>query len=192
MRKVCSANDGKSPYVTCPVEQFRVISTQSAAILLLPGKSELLSFIGYSAGGHLVCQVAVLAKEDTRVQAVVGLAPPTDHEADSERRGGLSPSLRNLLEHPVTLDGAAREILREISPVNHIKPGLPPFLLVHGTEDKSVPFQQSLSFQARLKAAGGTCEPISIPGAPHRMSDWEKFDTGYAARIAAWLKQTLR
>jgi dipeptidyl aminopeptidase/acylaminoacyl peptidase len=63
---------------------------------------------------------------------------------------------------------------------------------VHGTEDKSVPFQQSLSFQARLKAAGGTCELISIPGAPHRMSDWEKFDAGYAARIAAWLKQTLR
>ena len=72
MRKVCPADDGrrvrrsvprargtllltlfaalappglvKSPYVTCPVEQFRVISAPSAAILLPPGKSELLSF----------------------------------------------------------------------------------------------------------------------------------------------------
>ena len=42
---ICSPRLGKSPYVTSPVEQFRVISTPSAAILLLPGKSELLSFI---------------------------------------------------------------------------------------------------------------------------------------------------
>jgi hypothetical protein len=42
---ICSPRLGKSPNVTSPVEQFRVISTPSAAILLLPGKSELLSFI---------------------------------------------------------------------------------------------------------------------------------------------------
>ena len=51
-RKVCPADLpprlGKSPYVTCPVEQFRVISASSAAILLLLGKSELLS-INYTS-----------------------------------------------------------------------------------------------------------------------------------------------
>jgi hypothetical protein len=36
---------GKNPYVTCPLEQFRVIPTPSAAILLLPGKSKLLSIL---------------------------------------------------------------------------------------------------------------------------------------------------
>jgi hypothetical protein len=47
---ICSSRLGNSPYVTCPVEQFRVISTLSAAILLLPGKSELLSSFHQGVG----------------------------------------------------------------------------------------------------------------------------------------------
>ena len=43
-----------------------------------------------SAGGHLACLAATLAQPDTRVQAVLGFAPPTDMVADNERRNGLS------------------------------------------------------------------------------------------------------
>lgn len=155
------------------------------------GDPRRIALIGYSAGGHLACQTVVLAKDDTRVQAVVGLAPPTDHVADSERRGGLSPSMQQLLDRPPALDADARAILREISPINHVKPGLPPFLLVHGTEDKSVPYEQSLNIQARLRSAGGTCDLITIPGAPHRMIDCDQYDASYATKVAAWLRQTL-
>ena len=150
-----------------------------------------VALLGYSAGGHLACQAAVLAKDDTRVQAIVALAPPTDHVADSQRRGGLSPSMQKLLNRSETLDVPTLALLREISPIDHVEAGLPPFLLVHGTEDKSVPLEQSLAFQERLKSAGGTCDLITIPGAPHRMADWDKFDSGYTAKITAWLRQIL-
>ncbi len=155
------------------------------------GDPERLALLGYSAGGHLVCQAAALAKDDTRVQVIVGLAPPTDHEADSERRGGLSPSMTNLLNRAKTLTDETRAVLREISPLNHVKPGLPPFLLVHGTEDKSVPYEQSVKFQAKLRDNGVPCELITIKGAPHRITEWTKSDPTYPARVIEWLRRTL-
>ncbi len=50
-----------------------------------PGR---IGLVGYSAGGQLVCLATVLADESTRVQAVVGLAPPTDLELDLPHAGG--------------------------------------------------------------------------------------------------------
>jgi len=155
------------------------------------GDPRRIALMGYSAGGHLVCQAVVHAQDDTRVQAVVGFAPPTDLVADCERRGGLSPSLTNLLDRAKTLDEQSRAILSEISPINYVKPGLPPFLLIHGTEDKSVPYVQSVNFQAKLKEVGVPCEIVTVKGAPHRLAEWDKFDTSYEEKMIAWLEQKL-
>jgi acetyl esterase/lipase/lysophospholipase L1-like esterase len=155
------------------------------------GDPQRVALIGYSAGGQLVCQTVVLANDDMRVQAVVGLAPPTDLVADCERRGGLSPSLRNLLGRDKPLTEETRAVLRELSPINYVKPGLPPFLLIHGTEDKSVPYAQSVAFQAKLKANGVPCDLITIQGAPHRLTEWAKFDADYTGKMIAWLQHTL-
>ena len=114
------------------------------------GDPHRVALVGYSAGGQLVCLAAVLAKEDTQVQAVIGFSPPTDMVADTARRGGLSKSLQALLARE-TVDEATQKILREMSPINYVKPGLPPFLLVQGDADKTVPYEQSLAFQAKLK-----------------------------------------
>ena len=43
----------------------------------------------------------------------------------------------------------------------------PPFLLIHGTEDKTVPVAQSREMLAKLKAAGVTSEFIEFPGIDH-------------------------
>lgn len=43
----------------------------------------------------------------------------------------------------------------------------PPTVIVHGTADQSVPFAQSETLAARLKAAGVKHELLSLAGAPH-------------------------
>jgi acetyl esterase/lipase len=153
------------------------------------GDPRRLALIGYSAGGQLVCQAAVLATNDTRVQAVVGFAPPTDLVADTERRGGLSKSLQALLDRE-RVDDQVGATLKLMSPLNHVKAGLPPFLLIHGTVDKSVPYQQSLNFQAKLKENGVPCDLVTVSNAPHNLMSWETIDTSYKEKMIDWLKQT--
>ncbi len=155
------------------------------------GDPNRIALFGHSAGGHLVCQAAVLAAPDTRVQAVVGFAAVTDHEQDSDRRGGLSTSLQALLDRPKEITPDALAVLRDLSPLNHVKPGLPPFLLVHGTADQSVPYEQSLAFQKKIRAAGGVCDLITIPGAPHAFATWRTLAPDYEQQMIDWLRVKL-
>ena len=151
-----------------------------------------IALIGYSAGGHLACFAAVQADETERVQGVVGFAPPTDHEADNDRRGGLSLSMQKLLDRSPAIDDQSRRILRRISPIQYVNAGLPPFLLIHGTEDTSVPYSQSTQFMAKLNHYAAPCKLITIEGAGHRITDWESRHPGFLEETAAWLKQTLQ
>ena len=149
-----------------------------------------IGLIGYSAGGQLVCQSAVLATGDTRIQAVVGLAAPTDLLAETLYRGGLGKSMKDLLGC-TKLDAGAIESLRDISPINHVAPGLPPFLLIHGTMDQSVPFEQSPHFQAKLKENGVPCDLITLTNATHNIRNWTNFDPRYQQKMVAWLQRNL-
>jgi acetyl esterase/lipase len=155
------------------------------------GDPQRIALFGHSAGGHLACLAAVLAGPDTRVQAVVGFAAVTDHEQDSYRRGGLSVSLQALLDRPREITPETLALLREISPINHVHSGQPPFLLIHGTADKSVPYEQSLAFQKKIRAAGGVCDLITIPGAPHAFATWPKLAPDYEGQMLDWLRSKL-
>ncbi|MES1168747.1 MAG: prolyl oligopeptidase family serine peptidase, partial [Oleiharenicola lentus] len=52
--------------------------------------------------------------------------------------------------------------------------------------------QQSLDFQAKLHAAGDTCDLMVLPGAGHGLADWERLAPDYTARMVAWLDRQLR
>ncbi|QYM77798.1 alpha/beta hydrolase fold domain-containing protein [Horticoccus luteus] len=155
------------------------------------GDPQRMALFGHSSGGHLVCLAATLAGEDTRVQAIVGFAPVTNHEQDLAARGGLSPSLQGLLNLPREVTVGSRAVLRDISPLNHVHAGLPPFLLLHGEADKTVPLQQSLDFQAKLRANGVRCDLLTIPGAPHALETWAQLRPDYEAHYIAWLREVL-
>jgi alpha-L-fucosidase 2 len=152
-----------------------------------PGR---IALIGYSAGGEMTCLSVALNDPSTHVNAAVGISPPTDMVADTVRRGGLSPSAKALLG-VTAFDGKARAVLGEMSALNYVKPGLPPFLLVHGNMDKSVPYSQSVAFQAKLKAAGVPCELITIDKGPHDITKWDALAPTYKEQMIAWLKSTL-
>ena len=84
--------------------------------------------------------------------------------------------------------------LRKMSPYFMVHAGLPPFLLLHGTADEQVPYQQSPRFCEALKAKGNRCVLYTVQGARHGMGQWEENSDQleYKEKVVSWLKQTLR
>jgi pectinesterase len=146
-----------------------------------------LALLGESAGGQLVVMAVVRARDHTSVAAAVPFYAPVDLVSDTERRGGLSLSLRDLFGRSYEFDETAAQLLREASPINFVHAGLPPFLLVHGTADMSVPYNQSVQLQAKLRAAGVSCDLITIDDGVHGMARWEAIDSTYKDRVTKWI-----
>jgi alpha-L-fucosidase 2 len=156
------------------------------------GNPARIALIGYSAGGHLACFAATVVDDSVRVQAVVGFAPLTDFVQELPKRGNiLGRAQRGLLNRPQELTPESLGMLKALSPVNHLRPGLPPFLLLHGDKDQSVPYEQSLAFQAKLRANDVRCDLITLPGAPHRLTQWDRYLSDYRTLTIAWLHDTL-
>ena len=63
---------------------------------------------------------------------------------------------------PAVPDAAA-----QASPVTHVSPGAPPFLLLHGSADRLVPCVQSERLHSALREAGVHAELALYPGADH-------------------------
>ena len=53
------------------------------------------------------------------------------------------------------------------SPVSYTPPVVPPFLLIHGTEDNLVPYAQSELLAEHLRAQGADVELVPVTGADH-------------------------
>lgn len=150
--------------------------------------------MGESAGGALVSYAGVRHQPDTRVAAVVPFYGVHDWalRLQQEREGKVGPSVwREAFKVPADNDPGLSARLREISATTFIKKGLPPFLLIHGTADKQVNYQQSVEFQKKMQAAGNVCDLITVEGADHGMGIITKYpDT--QVKMIAWLKQTLK
>ena len=128
-----------------------------------------LALAGESAGGHLVALAAVRATNaTTRVAAVVPFYGPFDLVGRLQPGDTLYSAMHDLFGSD-KFDGPTAKMMHEASPIEHIKPGLPPFLLVHGDADTKVDYSQSVNLQAALTKAGVRCELITVKGAGHGM-----------------------
>jgi dipeptidyl aminopeptidase/acylaminoacyl peptidase len=56
---------------------------------------------------------------------------------------------------------------REAAPITHVSPDDPPFLLIHGDSDKTVPYNQSESMEVALKKAGVVVRLVRVSGGDH-------------------------
>jgi acetyl esterase/lipase len=57
--------------------------------------------------------------------------------------------------------------VRRASPMSYVSSGDPPFLLIHGEQDRTVDVGQSRSFEAALRKAGVEVRSLYIPGVDH-------------------------
>jgi len=128
---------------------------------------------GGSAGGYLSLMAGVsvgipemsdpsLGNPDQleMVQAVVSWFPPTDFLKMDEQLAelGMTPPpefSHSGAESPESLLLGKKitdipDLVLIANPETYIRPGLPPFLIQHGTKDDTVPYQQSLNFAKKL------------------------------------------
>lgn len=149
---------------------------------------------GESAGGHLAALLGMAASNDggneadgqrpgiggTRPLAgVVAWYAPTDLlRMGAQRRPDavanadvLDSREAALIGGPVQENPAAAEAA---SPINYVSAAAPPVLLIHGTEDRFVPVQQSIGFSEALKEGGSKVELLLIEGADHMWSTAER------------------
>ncbi|MFZ4794318.1 MAG: alpha/beta hydrolase [Blastocatellia bacterium] len=150
--------------------------------------------MGESAGGTLVSFVGVRNRSAIKLAAVVPFYGVHDWEqrAAEEAAGMVGPSIwRDFFSVPEGSSAAAVGRMREVSAATYIRKGLPPFLLIHGTSDQQVNYQQSVRMQQRMKMAGNTCDLITVDGAPHGMAVISKFPET-RVKMLDWLKTVLR
>jgi acetyl esterase/lipase len=83
------------------------------------------------------------------------------------------------------------EMLREYSPIEHVRADLPPTLLVQGTKDELE--NGTLEYAARLKAVGARYDLLLLEGAPHGMENWEGHAewAHYKQKLVDWLLTVL-
>jgi acetyl esterase/lipase len=61
--------------------------------------------------------------------------------------------------------------------VRQVRPGAPPFLLLHGDADRAVPHRQSERFAEVLGAAGGRATVELVTGAGHMFPELDEAAT---------------
>ena len=146
---------------------------------------------GESAGGHLVALLGLVndpaleghGRCQWRKQRSVGhrgllrclgcghdaplrrFAPGLDHRnaAGGQCGAGDRTADRPSAGSPLPADS----VRRVLSPVHHVTPTAPPFLLIHGEKDHVVPFSQSEELYAALTRADVEAELVAVAGADH-------------------------
>jgi dipeptidyl aminopeptidase/acylaminoacyl peptidase len=91
-------------------------------------------------------------------------------------------------------EGIVMAGLSQLSPINHIQNGMPPFLFVHGTSDALVPFDQSTQMCDRMRKIGATCEVLPVEGGGHGIRWWESYPrlaAAYKRKMITWLQTQL-
>ncbi len=128
---------------------------------------------GHSAGGHLALITAMLpvsagldrqcaGRDEIKVAAIVNWYGITDvvDELDGP----------NMKEYAVRWMGAQpgrEDIARRVSPLTHVRPGLPPVITIHGDQDNLVPHAHAVRLKQGLDRVGVANTLITVEGGRH-------------------------
>jgi acetyl esterase len=167
-----------------------------------------LVLMGESAGGHLVSFVGAKHDAENRVAGVVSFFGEHDLVGRTHPDGPcmsdgkvvpdpgpicLSPGLSKFLG--IHQPGPeAEKIIRTASPATYVQKDMPPYLLIHGTKDFNVPFEQSVAMCNAMHKAGAQCELITIEGGGHGRGSLDKAagSNDYQQTMREWLRKILK
>ncbi|MHC4460657.1 MAG: alpha/beta hydrolase fold domain-containing protein [Planctomycetota bacterium] len=116
---------------------------------------------GGSAGGH--------------VAACTGVIEGLDEE-NEDRNISSKPNALVLFNPAVDLIGLSKKRrsnksfgnrVKKISPLQHVKKGVPPCIIFHGTTDRTVPFESVERFCKAMKEAGNVCRLVPFEDKGH-------------------------
>jgi len=128
-----------------------------------------IALIGDSAGGQLAAMAALTSPSKARVKAVVDFYGPADIWVQVTRKPRVDKWAIDYI------GGANNEKqARQASPLYASLAGAPAFLIMHGTNDKTVYYDQSVKFAAKLKAANVDVTLVPVANANHYFSTTSK------------------
>ncbi len=167
---------GEAPFPACVEDVKCAVRWMRANADKYGIDPDAIAAIGGSAGGHLAMMlgyspgVAELegtgghAEFSSAVQAVVNLYGPTDI------------TLKEFHDNKTLLAFFGGKHYDEVpdqyrlaSPITHLKKEAPPTLIIHGTDDDTVPVSQADLLAARLKELGCPHEYLRLQGYPHTL-----------------------
>ena len=114
---------------------------------------------GGSAGGHVAACTGVIngldeVGEDSTINSIPNAMILFNPVIDTTEK-----------DYGLKKVGIDRKI--EISPCHHVKSGIVPTLIFHGTTDKTVPFENVKRFTELMNESGNICELIPFEGKGH-------------------------
>jgi alpha-L-fucosidase 2 len=186
-------------------EAIRFVRANASRFNIDPNRIALL---GESASGQMVMQVAAESASDPTgptdaagatnansrpaVAAVVSFYGVYDFEPMVEAAPSPPRSLLWRLFRLPALDDQSRAVLRAYSPIHHVRRGMPPVLLIHGTNERL--WAQGQSMSRTLTARGIPHELIPRECAPHGLENREGHARWmpYKSRLVTWLRDQLR
>jgi acetyl esterase/lipase len=155
---------------------------------------------GGSAGGHLTALVGLTGNDpryqpgfeqaDTSVAAAVPFYGVYDFTPEGVF--GSNPEIFRRLLEPHVMQAFVDdepERFREASPVHHVRPEAPPFLVIHGDKDTLAPVEDARTFVERLRAA--STQPVlyaEMQGAQHA---FEIFPSARSAKVIEGVERFL-
>ncbi len=174
-----------------------------------------IGVLGDSAGGYLSQMVAVTGNEkqfdkgdnlhvDSTVQAAATLYGISDLRNigagfdEAIQKVHQSPAVTEALlvngvafnEYPGASILSDSDKALAASSLGHIKKNLPPFLIMHGTEDKLVSPVQSEQLYEALKQNGNLVTYVKVEGAAHGDTVW--FQKPIIDKVVTWFKDNLK